>query len=188
MTWWDHENESVWTQPLGQALQGPLKGTQLQILPFSLVPWETWLEEHPDTLVLSTNEGGGLRVERPREDYVVGVAIGEFVKAYPYPVISEAVLVNDTIGDIPVVVHANPETRSVHIYVRQLADGTILTFEGDRQQMIDQQTSSLWEPTRGLAIEGELKGQALRALPYISSFDWAWLDFYPTSEFYQGTE
>jgi hypothetical protein len=39
---------------------------------------------------------------------------------------------------------------------------------------------------RGVAIEGPLKGQALRSVPYIPAFDSAWRDFYPDSEWYKG--
>jgi hypothetical protein len=42
MTWWDHESESVWSQPWGRAIAGPLKGIELELLPSELVPWETW--------------------------------------------------------------------------------------------------------------------------------------------------
>ena len=49
MTWWDHDTESVWSQPWGSAIRGPLEGTALTLIPASIVPWPTWLDEHPDT-------------------------------------------------------------------------------------------------------------------------------------------
>ena len=55
MTWWGHETESVWTQLLGEALIGPLAGTLLEQPPFT-EPWESWREEHPDTLVLRVED------------------------------------------------------------------------------------------------------------------------------------
>jgi hypothetical protein len=42
MTWW------------GRVIAGPLKGTELELLPSKLVPWKTWLEAHPQTLALKT--------------------------------------------------------------------------------------------------------------------------------------
>lgn len=186
MTWYDHETGSIWSQPWGRAICGELTGTTLKILPFSLVPWETWKAEHPDTQVL-VDESGGLPYSSQglQDDFVAGVAIGDLARGYPYTSISEEVVINDLLGDIPLVIHTNPQTRSIHIFVRQLPDGTLLTFTGDFETLVDDQTGSIWDPVRGLAIDGELVGQALREIPYISSFDWAWLDFYPHSDFYQ---
>ena len=50
--------------------------------------------------------------------------------------------------------------------------------------MSDEETGSKWDITRGLAIEGPLGGTALQAVPSLSSFDWAFVDFYPQGEFY----
>ena len=38
MTWFDHETNSIWSQPWGMAISGPLKGTRLDVFPFSLHP------------------------------------------------------------------------------------------------------------------------------------------------------
>ena len=186
MTWWDHQTESVWTQPWGRALTGPLKGTQLKLIAYSLVPWETWKKEHPDTLALKVDSFYGQQTASDR--FVAGVAIGDDARGYPYPILAAAVVVNDTMGDLPLLIHTNPETRSIHIFVRQLSDGTLLTFEGTADALVDDVTGSTWNPERGLATDGALKGQALREIPYISSFDWAWHDFYPQTDFYVGPD
>ena len=79
---------------------------------------------------------------------------------------------------------ANEETRALSIFVRQLSDGTRLTFSMVGEQIVDDQTGSVWNPVRGVATDGELRGEGLREIPYISSFDWAWHDFYPQTDFY----
>ena len=33
MTWWDHKTESIWSQPWGMAIDGPLEGTRLKLIP-----------------------------------------------------------------------------------------------------------------------------------------------------------
>jgi len=43
-----------------------------------------------------------------------------------------------------------------------------------------------WQMERGLAVEGPLKGQTLRSVPYIPAFEDAWRDFYPESRWYDG--
>ena len=55
MTWWDHQTNSVWSQPWGTALFGDLKARALTQIPAEVTPWGTWLAEHPDTLASRNN-------------------------------------------------------------------------------------------------------------------------------------
>ena len=112
MTWWDHKAGSVWSQPWGMAIDGPLKGTQLDLIPAGVVPWATWLAEHPDTLALVVP--GGRYIKRSFHDrFVVGIALAEYAKAYPFKSASEEGLINDRIGPFPVVVTLPPKTVTV---------------------------------------------------------------------------
>jgi hypothetical protein len=171
----------------GQAITGPLKGTTLNLIPASIVPWATWKAEHPYTLAL-TNDQGGLfnRQEKPRDGWVIGLALDKYSKAYDYSALAQERVVNDFIGPYPVVLYANPETRNVQVYLRQVNE-QVLTFSltESGEGLVDAETGSVWDVSRGLAREGEFQGQALLQLPYLSAFDWAWLDFHPDSEFYR---
>ena len=182
MTWYDHETESIWSQPWGRALTGPLKGTQLKLLPYNLVPWGSWKANHPNTLALVVDEYA--RRVTPRDNFVLGVAIGDVARAYYYEDTADQIIINDVLNGIPIVVHTNPKTRVSHIFIRQLSDGTILNFTGDAETMTDDVTNSIWTPVRGLATDGELVGTGIREIPYISSYDWAWIDFYPHTNFW----
>ena len=51
-------------------------------------------------------------------------------------------------------------------------------------ELVDQETGSLWDITRGLTIDGELEGQLLLPIPGLTAFERAWFDFYPDSEVY----
>lgn len=188
MTWYDHTTGSVWTQPWGRALTGPLKGTQLKLLPFSLVPWRTWLAEHPDTLVLRPERNFSYGDSSPTDNFVIGVAIGDQARAYPYHELSSAIVVNDDLNGIPLVIHTNPETRSIHVLLRQLNDGTLLEFTGSATTLTDSQTGSTWDPVRGVATDGPLTGEGLREIPWITSYSGAWEDFYPDTDFYESDQ
>mgnify|MGYP003985377331 FL=1 len=185
MTWWDHKTSSVWSQVWGQAIAGPMKGTSLELVSSFIVPWSTWKNEYPGTLAMTSGKISGWRQEeRPRDRWVVGITLGEFSKAYPYIQLAEAQVLNDMIASYPVLLYTDPETRNVKAYIRQI-DDQVLTFQLiDDGQLMDIETSSIWNPERGLAIQGTLEGEALLHVPYISAFDWAWLDFFPNSEFY----
>jgi hypothetical protein len=184
MTWWDHDTGSIWSQPLGRAMAGPLRGVRLPLLPSALVPWASWRAENPDTLVLADDTGLGLGFrESPRDDFVIGITLGEHARAYRYPDVARVGVINDAVGPYPVLVYANPSTRRVQTFLRTLGQRT-LTFAPGEAGLVDAQTGSTWDPLRGIATAGPLRGQALRVLPHNSSFDWAWIDFYPHSTFY----
>lgn len=187
MTWWDHETESVWSQVWGRAIEGPLKGTELELLTSSTVPWGTWKVQHPNTLLM-TNSLGGFRFGRRarfQPDYVIGIQFGGFAKAYPYPVAAREQVINDGIGGRPVLVYVDPETHAVSTFFR-LAGEQTLSFALKEGQLVDQETGSVWDAVRGLAISGPLRGTVLRSAPYVPAYHSAWRDFYPESEFYAG--
>ena len=78
MTWWDWESQCVWSQPWGAAIDGELTGTRLNLLPYELVPRQTWLEHHPDAKVLVDERidltyGARYAIDR----FVIGVSIGD---------------------------------------------------------------------------------------------------------------
>ena len=181
MTWWDHETESVWSQPWGTAIKGPLEGTRLRLIPAGIVPWAAWQAEHPETLVLDLPGYGGRRFS---SDFVIGIALGEHAKAYPFEITSEEAVVNDQVGEFPILLLVDAETKAVHAFLRKARDADLVSAlqEG---RLVDLQTGSIWDATKGIAIDGALRGEVLQKVPYITSFDWAWEDFYPHTEFFQ---
>ena len=184
MTWYDHETESVWSQPWGMAIAGPLEGTRLLQIPARIIPWDAWVTEHPDTMVLKTKSGPfNARRQYFTSGYVIGIALGENAKAYPFTPASKEGVINDFIGPLPVLVFADQQTKAAYSYLRKVND-QVLEFDLQEGILVDIQTGSVWNVARGIATDGPLRGQVLRSIPYITSYDWAWEDFYPHSEFY----
>lgn len=182
MTWYDHETRSTWSQPWGRAIIGPLKGVQLNLLSSQLTTWVSWKAEYPDTLVMVNDvDRLGSRRQGFSQDFVIGLVLAGEAKAYYYTDAESAGVINDSLGDTPVVLWVSGE--SFHAYVRQVA-GRTLTFRADGEVLVDEETGSTWDPVRGLAKTGSLKGESLQPVPSLSSYDWAWRDFYPDSEFY----
>lgn len=184
-TWWDHETESIWSQPWGLAIVGPLKGTQLELIPANTVSWATWLADHPDTLFMDIHVSGfGALRELYVADFVIGVSLGGHAKAYRFREASVEGIINDQIGPFPVVVLADDgPTKAVYVYLRRAGDKE-LEFELRDGRLVDLQTGSRWDRGKGVAVDGPLRGELLKQLPWITSFDWAWKDFFPHSEFY----
>lgn len=183
MTWWDHRTESIWSQPIGEALSGPMQGAKLDLLPFQLTTWENWRSTHPQTLALKDPSGliGGFR-ERFSENFVIGVTVAGQAKAYPYHVVASRTLVEDRIGEIPILVWAHDD--DYRVFLRRVGED-VLHFEWREGRLVDKETGSRWDAQLGVAREGEYAGQALQQIPSFSSFPSSWKDFHPEGEIYQ---
>ena len=182
MTWWDHETESIWSQPWGRSIGGVYEGVELFLLPSQITTWASWKAEHPNTLAMINDYGRVGFTQKFDPDFVIGLILADDVMAYYYRDVEAVGVVNDFVGPVPVLVWAGDE--NFHAYVRQVGD-QVLTFRLEGDKLVDEETGSTWNITRGLATDGPLKGEGLQSVPGSSSFDWAWVDFFPESGFYQ---
>jgi len=108
LLFYDHQTESLWSQLERRAISGSYVGTELSQLPLQHTSWQAWLKKHPDTKVLSEEQGikrnyrhdpytgyetssqlffKTLR-DAPSEfhskEKVLGLVIGKKSKAYPF--------------------------------------------------------------------------------------------------------
>ena len=58
---YDRETGSLWSQVIGQGVDGRFAGVGLTILPGFQTTWDRWVSVHPDTLVL--DKGGRYRID-----------------------------------------------------------------------------------------------------------------------------
>ena len=138
---YDRDTESLWSQIMGEAVTGELKGVKLQHLPVLHTTWGDWKQQHPDSLVLSTDTG--FRRDYSRSPYsgydkskglyfsvsnrapgtyhpkeqVMGVEIDGMFKAYPFAELSQTGIPGfiDMFMDRKLNVHWNEKARSAHI-------------------------------------------------------------------------
>ena len=99
------------------------------------------------------------------------------VKAYPLGILTFHEVVNDTIGDTPVVLTYCPLCYTAIGFIREV-NGTVLNFgtTGNLRRsnliMWDDVTESWWQQITGQAIIGDLAGESLDTVSVnISSFD-----------------
>jgi len=203
----DRQTGSVWTHLEGVAIQGPLEGRRLEVIPLIPTTWAEWTALHPETMVLDNNTrffrqyrpvfigqpGIGAQFAQsllywdprlPENEVVIGVTQGEESRAYVLEAMPSGLgAVNDTLGEIPIVLLHHRENAFGIAYDRRVA-GELLTFTASDGRIIDEQTGSAWS-VEGRAIEGPLDGQRLS---FVTSFitEWyGWAAFHPETEIYE---
>ncbi|MFP3883192.1 MAG: DUF3179 domain-containing protein [Actinomycetota bacterium] len=197
----DRNTGSYWWQVPGKAIVGPLTGTQLTALPSRVARWTDWVEEYPNTRILSRDTGFGIDYNRdpfanfeesidagrfafpvgddardprlPPSTLVVGVSLGGVTHAYPVEGAEEPI--NDVISGNPVVVFPGPGGASVYSAV---VDGEALEFELREGRFADVSTGSVWSMD-GEAVSGALIGTALEPIPSRTTFWFAMVGAFP---------
>jgi hypothetical protein len=102
----------------------------------------------------------------PKEPVMV-VEHAEEVRAYPLQILIWHELVNDRVGDLPLLVSYCPLCNSALAFDRRV-DGKVYDFgvsgmlRHSDMVMYDRQTDSLWQQIGGEAIVGAMTGQRLR--------------------------
>ncbi len=114
MTWFDHGTGSVWSQPLGVAIAGPLAGHGLELMPSQLTTWAQWLAANPDSRVLASDiPSVPYSGRRLGEDHVAGLVVANHAMAWPYLSVLDAGSIAAEIGGIDLVVSVDPETGAI---------------------------------------------------------------------------
>lgn len=201
---YDRESDTLWSQLLGEAVDGRLLGTRLEAIAALQTTWGEWKKLHPDTLALAiggpaydsyvsyyTSNSPGVIGETlvddrlPRKAMVHGLVIDGQPVVYPFDRLAAQPIANDTVNRVPVAVIYDAATRTALAFRREI-DGQTLTFAPgapDRDTFTDtftdKETGSTWTALTGAAVAGPLQGKRLERIPGTSSFWFGWKDFYP---------
>jgi hypothetical protein len=141
MLLYDYNTESLWSQLLGEAVTGKLKGVELPKIPAYHTTWRAWRNLHPDTTVMSHDTGHSRDYDRTaydgydrsRELYfkvsheapakyhpkemVLGVEVDGHFKAYPFKELARhrEALWSDVVNGKTLTVHWDRKARSAHV-------------------------------------------------------------------------
>lgn len=127
---YDHQNQSLWSQLEMKAISGPKAGTKMEVLPSVLATWSEWKSKHPNTLVLSRDTGysrdysnmpyGGYENSRsimfpvdrrddryhPKEKVLVVISADNVAKAYAFEELSKLkTQIKDKVGNEDVIIN-----------------------------------------------------------------------------------
>ncbi len=221
---WDDSTTSLWQQITGEAVVGDYAGTELAILPTSVVSFSQFSENFPEGRSLAAESAFGRQSygvnpyvgysssERPflfngevddslpALSRVIGVDTDDGARAYPFAVAQEVMVINDVIGEIPVVVFAGGETADAldqqvigvsdaigtALALDPVVDGETLRFSPGPEagQFTDDQTGSTWSIV-GLATDGPLAGTQLNTVVHRNEFWFAWQAFFGADSLFE---
>ena len=202
----DQSTKSWWRQVTGEAIAGPSKGESLQELPSAQLRLGAWIREYPNTLILQPDtifnkryedlqgfDSGTIKGSLEHRDssswafksWVVGINPNGHAKAYDWNELVNVKIINDSVGNIPVVLVLEDDGASFHVWNRFL-NGKNLQFEWDAQTKTirDTETHSSWSWS-GTCIDGPLKDSKLIPIQSSQEFWHSWKTFHPTTSRYK---
>lgn len=201
---YDRQTETLWSQLLGEAVEGELIGTKLEFVPSWMTTWQQWQEMHPDTVALDKGFRSGSRdtydsyyasgatgvigetLSDDRlyvKEFITGVELDGAAIAYPFSVLNTEPVVNDTFAGMDLLVVFDVETAATAVYNRTVNSQT-LTFKGNGFTLTDDETGSTWNAFSGEATAGPLVGTQLERIKSTRSFWFGWKDFHPDTRVY----
>ena len=182
MTWWDHETGSVWSQPLGEAIVGPLEGERLELMASRLTEWKTWRADHPETLALAAPGGrSGFAVEQT----AIVADFGSEVGVFPVSALIDAGPANEQIAGVPIAVVVDPNDPNRWSVFHRALDGQVLTLVQDGDRIVDTGTGTVWDPANGRGLAGPMAGEILDSLPGFTSFERDARTFWPDAKYWE---
>jgi hypothetical protein len=209
----DEQTGTWWQQVSGRAIQGPMKGRRLTLVPHDELTFDLWKTEQPHGRVLkmdaeiakqdeyeppdweehvgrfpvrvATEFGGPLQ---PRT-IVVGISIDGRSKAWPQSSVLASGATIDQVGEVPVAIVVAPDGKSIRAFDRRVK-GQTLTFvkagvDARSGTLLDLETMSEWDFT-GRATTGELTGAQLSRIDYLLDYWFDWKTYHPDTAVLKG--
>lgn len=216
---YDRLTNTLWSSLVGRPVIGKLATRDELVLgyfPVALTTWQEWIEEHPDTGVISNDTGYYTpRMYEPEsdprsiyfayredtgtmfpvwnrddrldvKDEVLALSEGENHKAFPIRDLNEVRLINDAIGDTEIVILASSISSDARVFER---DGREFALNPDEQTPVVPKTVVDEDGQVWQVSDTGLTGpdgETLERLPSYVSFWFGWYAFHPDTLLYEG--
>ena len=219
---YDRQTRTLWNQLTGEPVLGPLADQELTLnyLPVVLTTWGGWQAEHPDTQVVSLETGYSRYYELgaaygdyfassqtmfpvwqrsdllPDKSQIYALRLDGVPKAYPVDVLVEEGVVNDVVGETPVVLVAadskvivqgnnldsGPTQYSAGAEVRAYGRGDHEFAPGPDAATVVDEDGSIWQVTEEALIGPE--GQRAERIAGHLAYWFGWFAFFPETLVY----
>lgn len=194
----DKTTKSWWRQVNGEAVAGKLKGTKLPVVESQQMTIDKWFELYPDGKVMQPDETftnvydslvkfeqGKSKSNLTRTDslswkeksWVVGLETGNLSKAYDWNDLKRKRIINDTIGEAPVVLALSADGQSFVAFERPPDQ----TFTINNDDMLQADSSTYDFTGRDIASPS----RKLKRIRASQEFWHSWLTFHPETSKYK---
>lgn len=214
---YDRTTYTIWNALTGEPAFGPLAGSgvQLERLPVVVTDWATWLEEHPDTTVLSLNTGitrsyiNGAAYSQyfndpnfimfpvwqqdesvnENKEIVFTLLLDDTPKAYPLRLLIPESVTNDTLAGVDLVI-VSRDTPQRDFF--EPGGASVRAYERGEYTFSPGETHREvidQDGTVWQVTEDALvspDGETLPRLPEHLAFWFGWYGFYPDTLVYEG--
>ena len=208
----DEETGTYWQQITGAAIAGPLKGSQLTLLPQDELTFALWKTEQPKGSVLAPVPRYAAKYEKatwetevgklptvihaskgmlPDRETILGVVLHESAKAFPVAKLTpQNPVLLDTVGGEPIMLVLGPDGKSIRVFSRQIS-GRTLEFYGPSGaqpagpwKLLDGASASEWG-FDGCALSGEMQSQCLPRIAALKDYWFDWQHYHPDSAIFE---
>ena len=105
-------------------------------------------------------------------------------RAYPLTHFIETPIINDTLGEVSLLVFHDKTSFATAVFKRNVAGGA-RTFSHQDRYFVEDNTGTRWNLVTGEAISDKDKGARLERLPAVNIYWFAWARYYPETSIYQ---
>ena len=125
----------------------------------------------------------------PNKSLVIGVQVktkadNTQFRAYPITDFTETAAINDTLGDVPLLIFHDKTSFATTVYKR-LVEGQPLTFKHEDDYFAQDNSGTQWNLITGEATSGKYNGTRLERVPAVNIYWFAWARYYPQTTIYR---
>ena len=125
----------------------------------------------------------------PNKSLVIGVqvpakgGITQF-RAYPLTHFAETAIINDTVGEVPLLIFHDKTSFATAVFVRKVGED-VRTFSPKDRHFVEDDTGTRWNLITGEAASGKETRTRLERLPAINIYWFAWARYHPETSIYR---
>jgi uncharacterized protein DUF3179 len=218
----DEETGTFWQQISGRAISGPLAGAQLEPVPSDELTFKLWRTEAPSGTVLKRaskyaadyeEKDWDVRMAKVRtvldfpntelksRDLVFGITAFGASRAYPVNRIISSKLIQDRLGNEPVLLVLGPDEKSIRAFHARFRGGDAVpdyyrklgadpsakrsrSSDSEAALFMDASTGSDWN-FKGCAVAGPMRGSCLKQIWGLKDYWFDWRNYHPETTVYK---
>lgn len=212
---YDKETKSLWMHLSGECIDGPLEGAKVDLITGRHVQWREWKRDHPMTRVMAEDLSFLTRYSpekaaRRGQDFfpnvflstiddrddrlspsslLYGIKTATATRAYPFTELTKlpAGILNDTIGEEPVVILFESDTRSAAAHSRKLDEQTLVFQRDPAGFLVDVESKSRFDRD-GVCVEGLYQGKRLSMVVGTQAEWYGWYATYPETTVFEQSD